>query len=290
MAISRKTFALAFTSVAGIGGKTLTRVLTRNDMLGRSAEDFLRLGPETLTEEYKLNQKVAFSWCQSSKQKLKEAAVWEEKLNSMGVGIITAADAHYPLRIEQFDTDPPGVLYTFGNIRLLESNTFTVLSSRKTSHVGMEKIELFTEEHVLLGQTLVSGHDTPEYQRSAIVPLRWGAPRILVLDNGFFTALGADLTNEPFRAARLWRHQFDPITDLAVSCLNPNTNYHRNSNRMRDKLIASLSLSLDFVEVRQNGNMYSLAVQALQTGRPTRIFELSECAEMLAKLGAKTKD
>ena len=287
MPTSRKTLALALTLVPGIGGKTLTRILTRNDMLGRSPDEFLRLGIEALIEDYRLTRRAATAWAQRPPKSLEQAAKWEEQLNALGVNIITAADAHYPQRIEQFDTDPPGILYTFGNTRLLESKTFTVLSSRKSSPSDLAKIEAYTEENVLAGKTLVSGHDTPEYQRSAVVPLRWGAPRILVLDNGFFQALGEDLTNEPFRAARLWRHQFDPITDLAISCLNPSTNYHRNSNKIRDRLIASLALNLDFVEVRPGGNMFVLAVQALRCGRPTRIYEQSESSEALANLGAR---
>jgi DNA processing protein len=49
------------------------------------------------------------------------------------------------------------------------------------------------------------------------VPLRWGAPRILVFSGGFHHHLGPDLKEEPFRAARLWRYQFDAKTDLVIS-------------------------------------------------------------------------
>ncbi|HTQ10400.1 MAG TPA: hypothetical protein VMI31_10040, partial [Fimbriimonadaceae bacterium] len=34
---------------------------------------------------------------------------------------------------------------------------------------------------------------------------------------GFYHHLGKDLKDELFRAARLWRYQFDPRTDLVVS-------------------------------------------------------------------------
>ena len=55
------------------------------------------------------------------------------------------------------------------------------------------------------------------YRRAAIVPLRWGSPRIVVLSGGIRFHLGHDLSHEPFRAARLWRYRWDPATDLAVS-------------------------------------------------------------------------
>lgn len=287
MAVARRTVSLALALTPGIGGKTITRVLTRNDLLGRTTDEFLRVGLEALREDYRFTLKAAQEWSSTAKRRLDEAKALEDRLVPLGVNLVTAADAHYPRMIEQMDHDPPGVLFLYGNARLLESETFCVLSSRDTSSAGLEVIEKLTEERVLAGKTLVSGHDTPEYQRSAIVPLRWGAPRVLILDRGLFKALGEDLREEPFRAARLWRYQFDAKTDLAISCLNPDRDYHPNSNRIRDKLIACLSLALDLVEVRPGGNMEALAKAALRAGRPVRIWEESACAESLRKIGAR---
>jgi len=200
---------------------------------------------------------------------------------------MTATDAHYPVRIEALDSDPPGVLYLYGNARLLESQTFCVLSSRNSPPAALDQIEKLTEQGIMNAETLVTGHDTHEYQRSAVVPLRWGVPRIIVLDRGMFHALGEDLQEEPFRAARLWRYRFDPQTDLAVSCINPERDYHRESNKIRDRLIASLSLRLDFVWVGEGGNMERLAKQALKAGRPVRVSDLSDCYREMRALGAK---
>ena len=210
-----------------------------------------------------------------------------KKLDGYDIEIVTAADAHYPRRVEAMDPDPPGVLVLYGNTRLLDGRTFCVLSSRKSPPEALDKIEKIVEEEVLDGKVLVSGHDTPEYQRAAVVPLRWGAPRILVVDQGFFHVFGPDLNEEPFRAARLWRYKFDPKTDLAVTWISPYCNYHPNSNRMRDRLVASLSHTLDFVCVAAGGNMDRLARQALQAGRRVRVSDLAPQKEALARLGAQ---
>lgn len=286
MAASRRTLSLALALTPGIGGKSITRILTRNDLLGRTVSEFLRMGPEALKEEYRLSMKAAQAWAASGKTKLDEAKRVEDRLEPMGVSMVTAADAHYPRRIEQMDPDPPGFLFFYGNVKLLEADTKCVMASRGMSSKGLALIEKLTEEAVLAGLTVVGGHDTPEYQRSSVVPLRWGAPRILVLDRGLYKALGEDLKDEPFRAARLWRYQFDPKTDLVVSSINPDRDYHPNSNRVRDKLVASLSLALDFVEARSGGNMESLAKMALRAGRPVRIWDESENVQSLRKLGA----
>jgi DNA processing protein len=83
--------------------------------------------------------------------------------------------------------------------------------------VELDQIERDAEMAVLAGEVMVSGIHSPAHQRAAIVPLRWGAPRILVFSGGFFHHLGPNLKDEPFRAARLWRYQFDPRTDLVIS-------------------------------------------------------------------------
>lgn len=287
MKTTRQTLTLALALTPGIGGKSITRVLTRNDLMGRSTDEFLKIGAEALREEYRMAARTAERWVSERRSRLEEARQVEDRLVPLGVTLVTAADAHYPRRIEIMDPDPPGMLFLYGNVRLLESDTFAVLSSRGTDRQGLEMIERLTEEGVLAGKRLVSGHDTPEYQRSAVVPLRWGAPRIIVLDKGLFRALGEDLKDEPFPAARLWRYQFDSRTDLAVSAINPDKDYHPHSNKTRDRLVASLASGMDFVNVRPGGMMESLAKLALRAGRPVRVAEGAEAAQGLSRLGAQ---
>ncbi|MFW5697726.1 MAG: DNA-processing protein DprA [Fimbriimonadaceae bacterium] len=287
MSVSRRALILALASTPGVGGKTITRVLTRNDLLKRKPEEMLRLSAEALREEYGFSAKAADTWNAKRKSILKEAMELKDRLDALSVQVVSPADAHYPHHVEEFDDDPPGVLYLYGNAKVLERKTFCVMSSRGTPHEGLETIERWTEEMVLAGGALVSGHDTPEYQRSAVVPLRWGAPRVLVLDRGLFRALGPDLDEEPFRTARLWRYKFDPKTDLVVSPVNPEWNYHPNSNRLRDRLIASLSSELSFVALRKGGNMEKLAKKGLKIGRPVRIGDLSDDLPEWEKRGAE---
>lgn len=286
MGVSRRTLVLALALTPGIGGRSITRIMTRNDLLGRGQDEFLRLGEEALREEYRLGAKPAAEWASKASERIADADQLLAKLDGHSVTIVTAADAHYPRRIEAMDSNPPGVLFLYGNVRLLDANTFCVLSSRGSSEQALSLIEKLTEQGVLDAKVLVTGHDTPEYQRAAVVPLRWGAPRVLALDQGFFEAFGEDLKEEPFPAARLWRYEFDPTTDLAVTSIGPEQSYHRNANRMRDRLVATLSQSLDFVCVNKGGNMERLARIALKVGRKVRVSELAEMQDALAALGA----
>jgi DNA processing protein len=257
----------------GVGGRSVARIVARNGLLGREPAEFLSLSREALREEYRLSAKAADALVTNRDHEVKTLAALENRLNALGVTWVTVADAHYPAMIEEMDPDPPGLLFLYGNHRLLEAKTFCVLASRNTLPADLELIEKLTEEGVLSSEVLVTGHDRPEYQRSAIVPLRWGSPRILCLDRGLFKVLGEDLKDEAFRAARLWRYQFDPATDLVVSPFRPEADFFGINNRVRDRLVACLSRRLDFVSIAPRGNMDQIARMAMKAGRAVRISD-----------------
>ena len=286
MSLLPRTFALMLAMTPGIGGRTVTRILTRNNLLGRSPDDFLGLSPESWREEYRLSLKACRALESDIEDRLAKTEALEARLDGLGASLVTAADAHYPALVEQMDPEPPGVLFLYGNVRLLDARTFAVLSSRGTLPKDLELIEKLTEEGVLNGEVLVVGHDRPEYQRAAVVPLRWGSPRILCLDRGMFQVLGENLRDEAFRAARLWRYEFDPRTDLVVSPFRPEAAFIGVNNQVRDRLVACLSKRLDFVQIAEGGNMARLARLALKAGRGVRVSDRSIGYRELREAGA----
>jgi DNA processing protein len=262
------------------------RVLARNDLLSRSPEQFLKLGSDAWRSEYRLSARAASGLSSINKAAIQKVVELEDRLGALGVSVVTAADAHYPASIEEMDSDPPGVLFIYGNARLLESKSFCVLSSRNSLPADLDLIEALTEQGVLQSEVLVTGHDRPEYQRSAVVPLRWGAPRILCLDRGMLQVLGPDLKDEAFRAARLWRYEFDPATDLVVSPFRPESDFIGVNNQVRDRLVGSLSRRLVFVQIAAGGNMERLARQALACGRRVQVSDRSANYRHLVQAGA----
>ena len=140
----------------------------------------------------------------------------------------TLFDCGPPKRTARFDQEPgfhePGNVWIYGNARLLDGALAYVPQSFG-DHDGdaeeLDEIERITERNVLDGKIMVCGIHNAAHQRVSLVPLRWGAPRIVVFSGGFFHHLGLDLKNEPFRAARLWRYQWDSTTDLAISRRDP---------------------------------------------------------------------
>ena len=143
MSLSRRTFALLLALTPGVGGRFLIRILTRNDLLGRSPEEFLSLSAETYIEEYGLTKRAAESFAADREGHLKSVLSTEQRLSGFGVSLVTSADAHYPALVDEMDPDPPAALFLYGNARLLDSRTFSVLSSRDARPADLDLIERY---------------------------------------------------------------------------------------------------------------------------------------------------
>ncbi len=286
MSIDPRLIPLALSLTPGIGGKTLNRILARNELLGRNAIEFQSFSTVVLIEDYGLKSKIAEEWIKNQSNLISQASETLGIITKLKVSMVTTMDAAYPQLIEGFDPDPPAVLFLYGNTKLLQTKTFCVMASRNAPPSALNTIESLTEEGTRNGEVLVSGHNTNEYRASAIVPLRWGAPRILALDRELFEVLGSQLNQEPFQTARLWRHEFDPQTDLAISAVAPKTPSHPAMNRQRDKLIVSLSRRMDLVWASAGGGMEKLARQTLKSQRLLRVCDLFPGAKAWTRDGA----
>lgn len=164
-------------------------------------------------------------------------------------GIRIRRDPTAPKRSAPFGQEPgyyePAGLWFYGNMKLLEADVATVelaLGAPGHSRQDLAIVEGQAEKLVLANKVLVCGIHSPAQQTAAGVPLRWGSPRILVVSGGFKQHLGPDLKEEPFRAARLWRYQWDPVTDLIVSRRAPDRmpTFARH-NPTVDRMILALS-------------------------------------------------
>jgi predicted Rossmann fold nucleotide-binding protein DprA/Smf involved in DNA uptake len=265
--LSHRQFALLLSLTPYLGQKGIERILRQNAVAGYSAEEFLALSADRKKHEYGLLAAAANALTVGLKDLLDELTRFEARVRAAGVEILTLQDAAYPSRLVNCIEEPPALLFTYGNQQLLSQSTFCALTSRKPTKLGLANIEVVVERMVFEHKVLVSGHNTDGYKRASVTGLRWGAPRILALDCGLFAGLGDNLTNEPFRVARLYRYQFDPKTDLVISPFRPSDRYIGNNNQLRDELIVALSDQVVAVEIRSEGQMERLGLQALSQGR-----------------------
>ena len=165
-----------------------------------------------------------------------------------------------PKRTAPFDQEPgyhvPAGLWLYGNARLLGSDLACVpqaFGEQDGDAAELDEMERMTEKLVLEGKIIVCGIHNAAHQRVALVPLRWGSPRIIVFSGGFHIHLGSELTDEPFRAARLWRYQWDKSTDLAISRRDPDKQptyalINPTVDRMIDRIASSDWPGLRFMD------------------------------------------
>lgn len=256
---------LALCLTPELGSASVSKILARNALLGTQPEEFFRLREERLIEEYGLREGAAKAIC--SHDFWERVENFKKRVRGKNVILATQRSPIYPRRLEVFCQPPPGYVFLYGNYTALDGKTFCVLASRDASEEELAKVEKSVEVGVLEPMTLVSGANTAAYQRAAVVPLRWGAPRILVLDRGLFAALGDGLDQEPFSAARLWRYRFDPSVDLVVSPFRPDDKYAPINNRKRDECVVGLSDIVRWVYLRPGGNMEGLIERAKEVGK-----------------------
>jgi len=79
-----------------------------------------------------------------------------EKLQKYHVNIVTRLDDQYPALLNEI-SDPPYLLYVYGNLDYLQSPTLAIVGSRKHTHYGVEVIDRVVPELAERGITVVSG-------------------------------------------------------------------------------------------------------------------------------------
>lgn len=135
-------------------------------------------------------------------------------------------------------------LWLYGNARLLSGRLACAPSALGASVFDrnlLQRVEREAENAVFQHAVLVCACHNDAHRRAAVVPLRWGTPRVLVLSGGFRHHLGPNLNREPFAIAALWRYEWDPRADLAVSRRAPDKlPTYSTRNQTVDRLIRRL--------------------------------------------------
>jgi len=264
---AEEDFLLALCLAPGIGSRAFGEILAKRSQIGMPADALFNASAADLSSQLGLPARAADLLTDRRSELHRSLATYKKQVGTKPVRLLTTDNVLYPKRVTDFLPSPPEYLFAYGNLRALNSTTFAVICSRNPSATDLERVERAAEQGVLASKVLVGGTNTDAYQRAAVVPLRWGAPRILVLDRGLFVALGSDLTEEPFRTARLWRYKFDPETDLVLSRNRPFDEYAPSNQTYRDDLLVALSDELHGVALRPGGNMDTLAKRAESAGR-----------------------
>lgn len=275
--MSERQWVLLLSLLPGAGMQTLRRVLERQRVLRQTPEEVLRQPVDALRDDYGFSPKTLQAVKADLSRWQEETMRLDEHLSRCGVKWLTFQDAAYPPILEQLE-EPPPVLFGYGNWQLLDNQTFAVLASHDVSQSGLKAVEISVQTFLESGWTLITSHNQKAYQQALLTALRLNQPHVIVLDRGLLEVFGDDLSKEPVPAARIWRAQFDPYQDFALSVFRPRDKWMGPYGRIRDRLVTSMSKALIAAEVRVNGFMEQLCMEALKQGRSVHV-----CAHDLAR-------
>lgn len=265
-----RDFELALCLAPEMGSSSIRSLMRSIAQSGLSAKDIFAMSAEDLHETFQIHKRAAK--CLSNNAELLQSEIlrYRARSHDKPLRLLSPISPLYPSKIEIFCKNAPACLFALGNLRLLSTHTFCVLASRNPTPDILNHVEKIAEEEVLSGKTLIASANTASYQRSAVIPLRWGTPRILVFDRGIFKAMGDTLDKEPFSTARLWRYKFDANTDLCLSPFRPDDPFIRGNYARRDELIVALSDEVIVVHESPGGNVARLSSKADHAGKVVR--------------------
>ncbi len=261
--ILKKT-VLLLSRVPGLGPKTIFKslhLIQQNEIQAEYSDILKALIQTPIAKRH-------IDFLESNFSALKsECSELEERLNEIGISVITLWDSDYPMSLKAYDSQPPPVLYAYGNLGLLKERKFAVVNSNNAPDYSLSLTSRVVDALINTGKVLVTGHNRHPYQLAALTAKRLGAPVITVLDRGIVSAFKGRLEWELFAEARIWNPQFDKYNDLVISPFRLGDSWIGNNSKQRDHLIFALSETIVTVYVRSGGVMEKESLYALSVGR-----------------------
>ncbi|RPK15418.1 DNA-processing protein DprA [Priestia endophytica] len=206
-----------------------------------------------------------------------------KKYSAQNIRCITITDPEYPALLKNI-YDPPWVLYTKGDHRLLNNKSVSIVGTRTPTSYGIKATKVLCKPLVEEGWTIVSGLAKGVDALAHKEAILHGGRTVAVLGSGFYNIypkencyLASDIANN----------------HLLLSEYNPFVKPHRAHFPLRNRIISGLSFGTIVIQAKERSGSFITADQALSQGRevfavPGSIFE--ECSKgtnKLIQLGAK---
>lgn len=206
-----------------------------------------------------------------------------KKYSAQNIRCITITDPEYPALLKNI-YDPPWVLYTKGDHRLLNNKSVSIVGTRTPTSYGIKATKVLCKPLVEEGWTIVSGLAKGVDALAHKEAILYGGKTVAVLGSGFYHIypkencyLASDIANN----------------HLLLSEYNPFIKPHRAHFPLRNRIVSGLSFGTIVIQAKERSGSFITADQALSQGRevfavPGSIFE--ECSKgtnKLIQLGAK---
>jgi DNA processing protein len=225
----------------------LKEIITENKkILGK--EDFI----EILIDKKYIKKEELLSSSKASKLEKQLRVLQEES-----VRMLTVLDGDYPLNLKDLEDAPP-VLYCRGKLLPRDSNSVSIVGTRRASEYGRTVARTLAKQLAALGITIISGMASGIDTQAHIGALSAGGRTLAVMGTGIdliYPSSNRNLAKKIVENGVL-------ITELPPNA--PALPYHFPS---RNRIISGLSKAVVAIEAPFKSGVFSTVRWALQYGR-----------------------
>jgi DNA processing protein len=248
--VDPRMYWVGFNMVKGIGAVRFKALL---DSFG-TAEAAWNASPETL-QEVGLSRKIIESF-QRVRNGVSLEQIWE-RIQSLGVKVLTWDDEGYPRHLKDIDQPPP-VLYVRGSLLPEDEWAVAIVGTRRVTSYGRQVAEEVATAMAHNGVTIVSGLARGVDSIAHQAAVNAGGRTLAVLGNG------VDLVYPPENrrlASQILEHGA-LLSDYALGTPPDGINFPP-----RNRIISGLSLAVIIVEAGETSGALITASFAAEQGR-----------------------
>ena len=264
--MNRETALLQLLLARGFGAKSIGRLLKRLSNEQRPIEDFVSSSAEEIGQKYGVKPDIA----QSISDAKDSAQELSDRLYENEVQLIDIAHDLYPENlIKSLNDNAPPLLFTKGNISLLEKKAVGFCGSRRSSERG---IEIAQECAKILSQydiNIVSGYAFGVDVATHSAALEAGGATTFVLADGIFK----------FSVKSVIQEYLDDDNYLIISEFPPELPWTSHNAMLRNSTICGLSDAVILIESGLDGGTFAAGKKALELQKPLFVVDYSKPPE-----------
>jgi len=250
----------------GLGSKTLSNILIKLYKEQIPLEEIVYTSSSDLIHLFNIRPEVA----QSIKDNQEGAYQLSDELDNNYIRIIVKGSEQYPSKLSNMlKRDAPPVLFTAGNLEILEKKSVGFCGSRNVSENGRFVASESSAELAKSGVNVISGYakgiDTAAHEAA----MNAGGVTTIVLATGILH----------FKMKKIIAETISGENHLIISEFIPRLGWAARNAMQRNRIICGLSDVVIIIESGLNGGTFEAGKKAIELRRPLFVAEYADPRE-----------
>jgi len=260
---------IALERVSGVGPAHLKEIYSTISGAGISLADIFELTEDEMKNEFKFTLKTLSS-IKTAIEILPAVTEEYQKIIDAGISVTPFYSIAYPERLHNLlGNNIPPILYSYGNLKILNKKGAAVLGDSSISSRGEFIAYMAAKELVSHGITVISGFAKGADITAHRSALEYGGDTIAMLPSGILKLSIPEMIKPVYDEERF----------LAVSSFYPEAAADKFNAFIRNRTICALSRAVLIVESPESGGIFEAAKSAHSLKVPLYTVEYSEYPE-----------